>query len=167
MPRLLRRWGLWLVIAAAVVVALVIGANRPGHPTLEQQTMSLANQVRCPVCAGESAAQSQVPAAVAIRNQIHQELAAGTPSRQVINDVVRVYGTSILEKPQARGIGLVVWLLPVVVVMIAVLGLILAFARWRRPAPSGPRPDVPLVRPEDEALVARALAAGADEGDAQ
>ncbi|MCU4185847.1 cytochrome c-type biogenesis protein CcmH [Acidiferrimicrobium sp. IK] len=171
---LVRRWGIWAVIILAALGALVVGANRPSHPTLEQRTMSLASQVRCPVCGGESAAQSQVAAAVDIRTQIHQELAAGTPPRQVLDNIVRAYGTSILERPPARGIGLLVWIIPIGVVVVGAAGLALAFARWRRPAAAaagrgGVMATGPGARPEDEALVARALGdgtAGAGDGTA-
>lgn len=151
----LRRWGVWLVVVAAVVAALVIGASRSGPQTLDQRVHSLASQVRCPVCQGESAADSQVPAAAAIRDQIRQELVAGKSSPQVLSDLVGEYNTAILEKPQARGVGLLVWIIPVLVVAAGAAGLVLAFARWKRTGrPAGPAPAA-----EDEALVAEALAA--------
>ncbi len=155
---LARRWAIWAAIAIAALAALALGASRPSHPTLEQRTMSLASQVRCPVCGGESAAQSQVAAAVDVRNQIHQELAAGTPPKKVLDDLVQAYGTSILERPPARGIGLLVWVLPIAAVVVATAGLVLAFARWHRPR-GGPAAGLAAGNPEDEALVARALAA--------
>ncbi|MGH9059544.1 MAG: cytochrome c-type biogenesis protein [Acidimicrobiales bacterium] len=130
------RWWPWVAILAVVVVVFAIGAPRhPGPPlTLDQRTQSVASQVRCPVCAGESVAASEAPASVAIRDKIRRELAAGIPPKQVLSDVTRPYGVGILEKPQAQGIGLLVWIVPVVVVAGAVLGLVLAFRRWgRRP----------------------------------
>ena len=127
-----RRWWLWAVAAAVIVASLAIGAARPGPSSLAARTEALASQVRCPVCQGESAAQSQTPAAVAIRTQISSELAAGLPGQAVLDDIERSYGASILEKPPASGVSLLVWVLPAVVAVagIAVLGA--AFARWRR-----------------------------------
>lgn len=151
----IRRWGVWLVVVAAVIAALAIGASRSGPQTLDQRVHSLASQVRCPVCQGESAADSQVPAAAAIRDQIRQELVAGRSSQQVLSDLVGEYNTAILEKPQARGVGLLVWVIPVLAVAAAAAGLVLAFARWKR---SGP-PVGLAPAAEDEALVADALAA--------
>ena len=156
MGRLLRRWAVWALVVVAAAAALAVGAHRPSHPTLEQRSASLASEVRCPVCGGESAAQSQVPAALAIRNQIHQELADGTPPSKVLDDLVKAYGTGILERPPAQGIGLLVWVLPVAIVVVAAAGLGLAFSRWHRPR-RGRGPVVAGPRPEDQALVARAL----------
>lgn len=121
--------------------------------------MHIAGLVRCPVCEGQSAAQSDVAASVQIRTQIQQELAAGQSQGRILSGLVAAYGPGILEKPQARGIGLVVWVVPVVAVVAAVAGLALAFARWR------PR-HAEAVSEADRELVARALRAppGADAG---
>ena len=128
----LRRWGLWATSVVVIVVALAVGATRPAPASLAARTTALAAQVRCPVCQGESAAQSQTPAAVAIRTQIGQELAAGLPASAVLSDLERAYGTGILEKPPARGADALVWVLPGVVALAGVTVLVVAFARWRR-----------------------------------
>jgi cytochrome c-type biogenesis protein CcmH len=145
------------LLVAAAVVALVIGVHRGGGPlTVDAETAQLANQVRCPVCQGETAAQSNAPASVQIRDQIHQELVAGESPAHILTGLEAAYGPSILEKPAANGIGLVVWLVPVIAVLVAVGGLGLAFARWR-PRPGGPSP-------QDRDLVERALEGGRDDG---
>ncbi|HET9690982.1 MAG TPA: cytochrome c-type biogenesis protein CcmH [Acidimicrobiales bacterium] len=127
-----RRWGVWAASLLVIFTALVVGAARPGAPSLAARSQQLAEQVRCPVCQGESAAQSQTPAAVAIRAQISAELGAGLPAATVLSDLERSYGVSILEKPPASGVSLVVWVLPGVVGVAAAAGLGVAFARWRR-----------------------------------
>ncbi len=142
------RWLPWLGIVAVVVVALVIGSARHTTPqSLDQRTQSVAAQVRCPVCAGESVAQSDAPASVAIRGRIRSELAGGATPQEVLADVTRAYGSGILEKPSARGVGLLVWILPIVVVAVAAGGLGLGFSRWRRrPARPAEASEVDRVR---------------------
>lgn len=147
----LRRWGLWVAVVAVAVAALAVGSARHTSPSLDQRTQALAEQVRCPVCGGESAAQSQVPAAQAIRRQIHDELAAGVRPARVLDDVTAAYGTGVLERPPAHGLGLLVWLVPLLAALAGVAGLGAAFARWRRPARPLPADDA------DDALVAAAL----------
>jgi cytochrome c-type biogenesis protein CcmH len=130
------------------VVALgVVGVRRGGHPTLEQQTMSLAAQVRCPVCEGQSAAQSDAPPSIQIRNLIRQDLSAGKSSGEILDALVADYGPGILERPPAHGVDLLVWVLPIAAVAMAVAGLALAFARWRPKGTSMPdSEDQELVR---------------------
>jgi cytochrome c-type biogenesis protein CcmH len=102
------------------------------------------------VCEGQSAAESQAPASVQIRNQIRQELSAGESQSQILSGLVAAYGPGILEKPEARGVGLLLWVLPVLAIVAAIAGLALAFARWR------PR-RATEVTPADRVLVDEAL----------
>jgi cytochrome c-type biogenesis protein CcmH len=145
-----RRWALWLALGVVAVAALVVGVHRTSHPTVDEQTRHIASLVRCPVCEGQSAAQSDAPASVQIRNQIDQELITGESQGKILSDLVSAYGAGILEKPEATGVGLVVWVVPVVAVVLAMAGLVLAFSRWR---PRQPR----QVSDADRELVDRAL----------
>jgi cytochrome c-type biogenesis protein CcmH len=134
------------------VAALVVGTHRSsGHPTVAAETAHIANLVRCPVCQGESAEQSSAPASVQIRAQIQRELTAGEHQGQILAGLVSAYGPGILEQPEASGIDLVVWVVPVIAVVVAVAGLAVAFARWR------PRRTSLTVTDADRALVEAAL----------
>jgi cytochrome c-type biogenesis protein CcmH len=144
------RWAPWVLLVVVAAVVLVVGSHRSSHATLDQRTMHIASEVRCPVCEGQSAAQSQVPASVQIRQQIHQELANGESSGQILAGLVAAYGPGILEKPEASGVGLVVWVVPVIATIVAIGGLGLAFARWR------PRREAAATE-ADEALVEQQL----------
>ena len=94
--------------------------------------MHIAAQVRCPVCEGQSAAQSDAPASVQIRAQIQRELSAGEHQGQILAGLVAAYGPGILEQPEASGVDLVrvggsgrgAWWRPSP-------ALAVAFARWR------------------------------------
>ncbi len=156
------RWLPWLALGVVAVAVLVVGTHRTSHPTAQSEATHIASLVRCPVCQGETVAQSSAPASVEIRNQITQELSEGQDQAQILSGLVAAYGPGILEKPEAQGVGLVVWVVPVVAVVAAVAGLALAFARWR------PRRGVPASG-ADRALVEQALhrdEEGADASDA-
>lgn len=137
----LRRWGPWAALVLVLVAVLVIGASRAeDHPSVQQQTLSLAGRVRCPVCQGESAAQSDTPAAAAIRQRISADLSHGQSSGQILRSLEASYGASILESPPTSGIALWAWVTPVVVVAVAAAGLVLGFRHWRRPSRAGAVP---------------------------
>jgi cytochrome c-type biogenesis protein CcmH len=144
------RWLPWVGLVAIAVAVLVIGTQRTSHPSLQERTMHVAAQVRCPVCEGQSAAESQAPASVQIRDQIQQELSAGESEGRILAGLVAAYGPGILEKPEARGAGLVLWVLPVLAVTAAIAGVAVAFARWR------PRRSA-AVTPAERELVEQAL----------
>ena len=143
-------WGLM-----AVVLALALGAaatGRSGPPTEDQQVSSIADRVRCPTCRGLSAADSDAPAATAIRDEIRRRLREGQSEGQILGYLESTYGADIRLEPEADGIGVLVWALPVVGAAVTVAGLALTFARRRRRAR-------PTVSAADRDLVEKALRA--------
>jgi cytochrome c-type biogenesis protein CcmH len=124
---------------------LAVGLNRGGsQPSLDARVMHIAGEVRCPVCDGETVAQSDAAPSLAIRSQIRQDLQAGQSQSQILASLVRSYGPGILEKPQPSGIGLLVWVLPVVAIAGMAVVVVLTISRWRARAASNV--------PEDEDL---------------
>ena len=126
-----RRWLPWVLLLAIAAAALAVGAHRSSGEGLDARVMHIAGEVRCPVCEGQSAAQSQAAASIQIRDQIRHELVSGETQDEVLSGLVRAYGPGILEKPEASGVGLVVWVLPVIAAVGGVVGLAFAFRRWR------------------------------------
>jgi cytochrome c-type biogenesis protein CcmH len=125
------RWLPWLALVAVAVIALAIGTQRHDHPSLQSETTSIASAVRCPVCSGETAAESDTSISISIRSFIRRELVAGESRSQILSQLSASYGPGILEKPPAKGINLLLWILPIVAVVLAVGGLGVVFTRWR------------------------------------
>lgn len=161
----LRTWV--FLLAASVVVAcgaLAAGTGlfRGGtqHLSLYQRTMAIAGEYRCPVCAGESAAESSAPAAADIRNLVRKWLQEGESQAQIRANLVGDYGQSILLKPPASGLDVLVWVVPALAVALGAAGLSLAFVRWRRALalPGTERPGNPPSHGEPSLPGSRALA---------
>lgn len=152
-----RRWLPWALLLAVAIAALAVGTHGSSAPaSLDGRVMHIASEVRCPVCEGQSAAQSQSAASLQIRDQIRQELSGGESEGQILAGLVRAYGPSVLEKPQATGVGLLVWVLPVLALLAGAGGLVIAFRRWR----SGMARPSSGLSDDDRRLVDEALAAG-------
>jgi cytochrome c-type biogenesis protein CcmH len=99
--------GLALVAVVALLAALI--ALRPSEPpTVEERARAIAAELRCPDCAGLSAADSPTQAAAEIRRQVDEMLAAGQTADQVKASFVARYGEWILLTPR----GLAPWLVP-------------------------------------------------------
>jgi cytochrome c-type biogenesis protein CcmH len=159
-----KKWlpALWAALAVCIGLSLAVGSGAvwAGHgkpPSLYQRTLQVAGEYRCPVCAGESVAASQAPEAVEIRQLVEKWLQEGDSQATIRSFLVHDYGLSILERPPASGVTVLVWALPVVAGALAITGLGLGFARWRRAtlldaapeagaavAPPAPRPSNPL-----------------------
>jgi len=140
-------------LVAVVVAALVIGGARPGKGprSAAARTEAIASDLRCPVCQGLSVADSHSPTADAIKEDIRRRVDAGESDAAIRRHYIDSYGEWILLRPEASGIGALVWILPVGALLLAGGGLALAFRRWRR-QPAMAATD------EDRALVEAALA---------
>lgn len=134
--RIRPRWQTWLPwLAIALAAGGLVSFGLRGSSTnnsIDARVAHIAALVRCPVCNGETVAQSEATPAVEIENQIRSELQAGESQGQILSGLVSEYGPSILEKPPASGAGLVVWLLPLVGGILAIAGLVAVLLRWRR-----------------------------------
>jgi cytochrome c-type biogenesis protein CcmH len=139
-------------MAVVLVAALAVGARgQSGPPTDAQRVKRIADQVRCPTCRGLSAADSDAPAARAIREEVLRRVQSGESDDAILGYLVSRYDASILLKPEGDGVAGLVWALPAAAVAAAVGGLVVAFRRWRA------RPGA-AVSPADRALVEEALA---------
>jgi len=107
-----KRW-LWvLVLALGLAGAQTVGNEPP--PDLSPQVFEIAKKLRCPVCRGESAAESSAGVTEEMRRQIAEMLAEGKSEDEIIQYFVDRYTEWILYEPPKRGLGLVVWLAPVI-----------------------------------------------------
>lgn len=146
-------WVPWAVMAVVVVVALAVGSlGAAAPPTNAERVVTLSRAIRCPQCAGQSVAESEV----AVSREIRRDIASRVEQGQTDEDILAyysadtVFGPDALLSPPAEGVSGVVWVLPVVVAVAAIAALGLAFRRWSGTAT--PATD------DDRALVDRALA---------
>jgi cytochrome c-type biogenesis protein CcmH len=144
------RWLPWAALLVALAVALAIGTTRPAaHLTTQQRVQHITSQLRCPVCEGETVADSSATISQDIRALVQQRIQAGQSDSQILTYVVHHYPGTLL-KPPASGVGLIVWVLPVIALLAGAGGLFFAFRRWHA------RPGV-TVSDADRRLVDEAL----------
>ena len=145
----MRRWLTWAALGALVVVMLtVLVVRSQPSDSPESRARRLERELACPVCTGESVAESNAPEARAIRDDIRDRIDDGQSDGEIRNAYASVYGERVLLNPEDGGIALVVWGLPVVVFVAGAAGLVVVVRRWSR----APRL---VASPEDEVLVAR------------
>jgi cytochrome c-type biogenesis protein CcmH len=133
------------VFRAAAALALVLLATLPAivhADTLDDGVRRVALQLQCPVCEGESIADSPSGLAADMRGVIRTKLAAGESDQQILDEFVASYGDSILTEPPKHGISLGVWLGPAIGVTLGALALALIMRTWRRVPAHGPGSSV-------------------------
>jgi cytochrome c-type biogenesis protein CcmH len=130
----LRRSIVWVVLGALAVGLLAVAVVDRDNDAQNNadRVYSLGGQFACPVCQGQSIAESDIPIAREIRNEIRKRLDQGQTEDQIRAYLVAQYGENIDYNPRATGVAGLVWTIPVVVVIVALAGLAAVFRRWRR-----------------------------------
>lgn len=103
--------GLFLFLA--LLIAFQADAD-----TLEDQIAEISGELMCPVCEGQSVAESNAQLARDMRAVIKTKLLEGKSKEEIIDYFVSSYGETILASPPPRGFSVILWLLPVLSVLI-------------------------------------------------
>jgi cytochrome c-type biogenesis protein CcmH len=147
------RFALCLLLAIGYQLS-VIGLAQPRQnippPDLSPEVFRIAKGIRCPVCQGESAGESNSGIAQEMRKIIAEQLAAGKSEAQIQQFFVERYGEWILYSPPKKGLTLWVWLSPL-------LGVgLLGFGLWRYQAMTQKRAAITADVSEEELARAEA-----------
>jgi cytochrome c-type biogenesis protein CcmH len=121
----------WLALAVVVVIAGIVLAARSGPSNSPAaRAARLDNELACPVCSGESVADSNAPESRAIRADIVKRIRAGQRDSEIRDAYVGIYGEHILLTPSNGGIGIVAWGIPIVALVLGGAGIVFAVRRW-------------------------------------
>ena len=138
----IKKWPGWIVLLVVVVSALAVGSTRESGPqTQDERIEVIAKRVACPVCDGESVAESRNNAARAIRTEITTQVRTSQlTDNQIVAGLEDSYGADILLVPRATGFDSLIWVLPTVAFVCGVAGLAVAFRRWKLQAAATAEP---------------------------
>lgn len=126
-------------ISVALVLGLlllVVGVSAVAAEDLySERTMKLASRMQCPVCSGQSVADSQVTLARQMRDVIEQMVQEGQTDEEIIAYFKARYGENIMLEPSRSGINLALWWIPPVVLLIGLVIVVLYLREGKQPAP--------------------------------
>jgi cytochrome c-type biogenesis protein CcmH len=150
----------WLAVAcgALSIASVAAGAQRASLPDIEDEVMCL----QC----GTPLNLSTAPVADREREFIRREIARGKSKQEIKDALVDRFGPQVLAVPEDEGFGLAAWVVPGLVVLLALAGVAVAARRWRRSARpvEGPVPLDPAgaQRLESELAAYEGETSGAD-----
>lgn len=127
------RRGRIVTVAASILllgVAVIGVLTRP--PASADRAYQLEQRLRCPVCSSVSIAESGSDTAAAMRRTVAEQIATGRSDAQIVGYFRARYGDWVLLDPPARGVTMLVWVLPVAA---ALLGVAVIAGRRPRPPP--------------------------------
>src|SRR5574337_133099 len=132
------------------VLGVWVGAALAG--SLEERTLRLAAELRCPVCQNLSVADSPSAMATQMREVIYEKLKNGESPDQIRGYFVSRYGEWILLSPTRRGFNWLAWLLPFVAILGGAGIIVLTI---RRAIKRGHGPNADASRPLDPRYASR------------
>lgn len=121
-----------------MLVAVLVLPALAHADALDDGVRRIGLQLQCPVCEGETVADSPSGLATDMRSVIRAKLSAGESDTQILEEFVASYGDGILTEPPKRGISLGVWIAPIVGLALGAVVLGLLLRTWRRPVAGPP-----------------------------
>jgi cytochrome c-type biogenesis protein CcmH len=128
-----KSWPMWMLMGIVTVSLLAVGSTRDTGPMTQGDRIdAITKRIACPTCDGESVYVSRATAAEAIRKQVARDVATGAKTdTEIIGSIADSFNAQVLLVPRATGLDSLVWVLPIAVFVCAVVGLAIAFRRWR------------------------------------
>lgn len=140
--------GVLAAAAALAVLIALVAAAAVTPPSPADRVERLAAELRCPVCDGQTVAQSDSSVSLEMRQEIARLVDEGRGDAAILDHFRAEYGDWILAAPPSRGWLAAVWLLPAAFLA---LGGALA-ARWLRARSRNGNADAPSPGPEADEL---------------
>jgi len=129
----------WLFLTAIATLGVVLVLTVSVQPQTESRVSHIGSRIKCPVCQGESIADSPSQMAQDMMSLIEERVAQGATDAEIETEILAAYSGAVLLDPPMSGRTLALWLAPAAV---AILGLAV-IVRWRRQTPeSGVTTDV-------------------------
>lgn len=116
----------------------------------ERQVERIGMKIHCPICSGESIAQSQTDISRNMMNEVREMVRAGRSEQEILNTFAASYGERILLEPPRKGINSLLWTLPVA---FAVLGGLL----WWNYTQKASRPTERTLSAEEDQRIEQLL----------
>jgi len=91
--------------------------------SLDDRVNEIAHLLMCPVCQGQSVAESNSNLAQDMRQIVRKQLEEGKSKDEVIAYFVSKYGETILASPPPRGVNWLLWVLPGLAIIFGGLGI--------------------------------------------
>ena len=104
---------LTLIVFIAFLIVFVSGCSKQVEPlSLEAKAQEIENSIMCPICPGETIAQSQSALSQQMRSVVREKLALGATKEEIFQFFAERYGEGVLAAPPKAGFNLLLWILP-------------------------------------------------------
>ncbi len=121
-----------------LAIAFACGAQQP---SIDDQARAIEREVWSPYCPGRLLIDCTTRQARELRSEIEDRLERGERPDQVLEWIRRNHGSEALARPDARGLGLAVWLVPAAIFAAGAVTVGSLVRRWTKRAARMERSD--------------------------
>ena len=80
----------------------------------------ISNELMCPVCQGQTVAESNSKLAISMRDVIKQKITEGKSKKEILNYFTEIYGDNILATPPVKGLNILLYFIPILFLIISI-----------------------------------------------
>jgi cytochrome c-type biogenesis protein CcmH len=132
-----------IIIGLALLTLLlpdlsVTAAQYHNEEALEKKAREIFDLIMCPLCAGQTIAQSSNETSRQMRALVLKKLRQGETKEEILQYFESRYGERIMAKPNKKGFNLILWFFPFVIVVLAAIVIYFLIRRWSARIPVTP-----------------------------
>ena len=98
--------------------------------SLQKTAGELNALIMCPICSGQTIGQSNTETSAQMRDLVLKKLRHGETKEEVLQYFASKYGERVLAEPTKGGFNRMLWLLPFIIVVVAVVVISLLMRQW-------------------------------------
>lgn len=124
----------FIIIGLALLTLLFpdlsVAAQYHNEEALQKKASEINDLIMCPLCAGQTIAQSSNETSRQMRDLVLKKLRQGESKEEILQYFESRYGERILAKPNKKGFNLILWFFPFVFVALAAIVIYFLIRRW-------------------------------------
>ncbi len=128
-----------LVVAGCLLLGFAC-AGADTEPTTSR-ARAIEREVWSPYCPGRLLVDCTTDQARQLRNEIDARVERGDSTDAILQWIHGNHGDEALARPEARGAGLIIWLVPLVIFLIGAVIVGVAIRRWTKRPDRAPTPS--------------------------
>ena len=134
-----------IVIGLTLLILLFfkagVFAQYHNEEALQKAAGEIYDRIMCPICSGQTIAQSSNETSRQMRDLVLKKLRDGQTKEEILLYFESRYGERIMAKPNKKGFNLILWFFPFVLVALAAIVIYLLIRRWSSRVSTKPAAD--------------------------
>ena len=96
---------MWKIIINLYLLLFIL--ITPLSTLASNKVYEISNELMCPVCQGQTVAESNSGLAISMREVVKRQVSEGKSKKEILNYFVNIYGDTILATPPVKGFGII------------------------------------------------------------